>query len=63
MNLEEAYAYSCPHQFLGRDVWIKQGMIMHLVSREKTLKEIIISLDSNTESLEADDWNIYEIAQ
>lgn len=34
---------------------------MHLVSSQKTLEEIKMSLDLNPESLNADDWNIYEI--
>lgn len=61
MTLEEAFQLSCPHQCLGRDVWIQGGIIMHLVSSQKTLEEIKMSLDLNPESLNADDWNIYEI--
>jgi hypothetical protein len=63
MTLEEAYNFSSPNQCLARDMWIKDGIIMHLISADKTLDEIKLSLDSNAESLEADDWNIYLIVQ
>lgn len=62
MKLEEALRLSSPDQCLGRDAWIKGGILMHLVSSAKTLEEIQLSLDLTPESLNADDWNIYEIA-
>jgi hypothetical protein len=34
---------------------------MHLVSSAKTLDEIKYSLDLTPESLNADDWNIYQV--
>jgi hypothetical protein len=61
MKLEEALKLSSPTQCLGRDKWIKDGSIMHLVSSAKTLEEIKLSLDLTPESLNADDWSIYEM--
>ena len=63
MTLEEAFNFCLPSHFLGRNAWIKNGMIMHLISANKTLTEIKLDLDLNYESLSADDWNIYEVLQ
>jgi len=61
MKLEEALKLSSPSQYLARDMWKQRGSLMHLVSSAKTLEEIKLSLDLSAESLNADDWNIYEI--
>jgi hypothetical protein len=61
MKLEEALKLSSPNQCLARDAWKQSGSLMHLVSSAKTLEEIKLSLDLSPQSLEADDWNIYEI--
>ncbi len=61
MTLEEAYECSSSFQFLGRNAWIKSGIIMHLISCDKTLDEIKIELDQSSESLNADDWQIFNI--
>lgn len=61
MKLEEALQLSSPTHCLGRDAWIKDGHLMHLVSSAKTLEEIKLSLDLTPESLNADDWNIYQL--
>jgi len=63
MTLEEAFNVCLPTQCLGRNAWIKNGIIMHLISADKPLIEIKLDLDLNSESLCADDWNIYEILQ
>lgn len=63
MTLDEAYGYSSPKQYLGRSAWIKNNIILHLVSCAKTLQEIKMSLDNSTESFNADDWNIFEIPE
>ena len=63
MTLEEAYGYSSPIHYLGRSAWIDNNIILHLVSCAKTLEEIKIGLDNSTESLNANDWNIFEIPE
>jgi hypothetical protein len=63
MKLEEALNVCQPNQCMARDVWIKDGMITQLVSSAKTLEEIKESLNLTPESLEADDWGIYEIRE
>lgn len=61
MKLEEALNLCTPTQCLGRDAWVKNGSTMRVISSAKTLEEIKFSLDLSPESLDADDWNIYEI--
>lgn len=61
MTLEEAYGYSSPSQCLGRSAWVKNNIIMHLVSCAQTLEQIKIGLDNSAEALNADDWNIFEV--
>jgi hypothetical protein len=63
MNLEEALQLCSPTQYLGRNIWIKNGRIMHLTSCAKTIEEIKHDLNLSLESLNADDWNIYEIRE
>lgn len=63
MTLEEAYGYSSPSQCLGRSAWIKSNIILHLVSCAQTLEQIKMELDNSSESLNADDWNIFEIRE
>ena len=63
MTLEEAYKFSSPSQCLARSLWIQGGLIMHLVSRDQTLEKIKMSLDQSSESLNANDWNIFEITE
>lgn len=63
MKLEEALNVCSPNQCIARDVWIKNGMITQLVSSAKTLDEIKESLKLSPESLEAEDWGIYEIRE
>ena len=63
MTLEEAFNFSSLHQYLGRHNWIKQGRILHLIPCDQSLDQIKLSLDSAHESLNADDWDIYEIRE
>jgi hypothetical protein len=63
MKLEEALNVCQPTQYLARDAWRKNGSIMRLVSSCKTIKEFKISINLTPESLEADDWGIYEVQE
>jgi len=63
MKLEEALNICKPTQYLARDEWIKNGSLMRLMSSYKTIHQIKESLEFTQESLNADDWNIYEINQ
>ena len=61
MKLEEALNVCQPTQYLGRDAWTKNGSIMRLTSSAKTIEELKASIELTPESLEAEDWNIYEM--
>lgn len=61
MKLEKALGICQPTQCLARDAWTKNGSIMRLMSSARTLEEIKDSLELTPESLEAEDWNIYEM--
>lgn len=58
MKLEDALRLSTPTQCLGRKEWIKNNSPMRLISSAKTIEELKIEL--TPESLNADDWDIYE---
>jgi len=60
MKLEEALNVCGPTQYLARDAWRENGSIMRLVSSCKTLKEFKTSINLTPESLEADDWGVYQ---
>ncbi len=59
MKLEDALRLSSPTQCLGRKEWIKNNSLMRLISSAKTIEELNIEL--TPESLNADDWDIYEM--
>ena len=61
MKLEDALILSAPTSCLGRKEWIKNGSHMKLVSSAKTIEEL--NLELTPESLEADDWDIYEVTE
>lgn len=61
MKLEEALRLCSSTQYLARDAWCKKGSILKLVSSAKTIEEI--NLDLTPESLNADDWETYEIME
>jgi hypothetical protein len=59
MKLEDALKLSRPTQCLGRKEWLKNGSLMRLISSAETIEELNIEL--TPESLNADDWDIYEM--
>lgn len=59
MTLQEALSCSTDKQFIARRKWRKNGTLMHLCSSSKTIEEL--NVDLTDESLNADDWEIFEV--
>ena len=55
MKIEEAYECSLPTQYLTRLAWLKDNMIHHMISCDKTLEEIKAELYQSPETLSAED--------
>jgi len=63
MKLEEAINVCLPEQCLGRDAWVKNGSLIRLISSARSIDELKTKLILTDESIDADDWEIYEIQE
>lgn len=61
MKLEEALNLCAPDEYLAREKWIEAGIFMRVLTNAKTANELTVTLTE--ESLNADDWEIFEVKE
>lgn len=58
MTLDEVLRIAAPGQYVARRTWCDAGSIMRLLVTPMVIEELPVTLTQ--ESLNADDWDIYD---